>query len=181
MLVGYARVSSLSQNLSRQLEKLEAEGCQRIYQEKASGKDMKGRPELEKAIESLRSGDILVIAEWDRATRSMYDGLAIMQRIVGKGALIKVLDKSYLDLTTALGQGLLAFLSALAQDERERINKRAADGRRLAKARGQVFGRKHKLSEEQRAEALKMLDTKSSRKVALVFGVSHVTIARLRR
>lgn len=67
--------------------------------------------------------------------------------VVGpRGALVKVLDKPYLDLTSTMGQGILAFLSALAQDERERIVKRAQDGREAAKARGVKFGRKPKLA-----------------------------------
>ena len=74
--VGYARVSSVGQNLDRQLGALVAEGCDRIFQEKASGRSTKNRPELEKAISALGTGDIFVLAEWDRATRSMMDGVA---------------------------------------------------------------------------------------------------------
>ena len=69
--IGYARVSSAGQNLDRQLGALRAEGCRGdIFREKASGKDLRGRPQLEKAIDALGKGDVLVIAEWDRATRS---------------------------------------------------------------------------------------------------------------
>jgi DNA invertase Pin-like site-specific DNA recombinase len=116
--VGYARVSSTGQNLDRQLGALVAEGCDRIFQEKASGKSIKNRPELEKAISALGTGDVLVLAEWDRCTRSMIDGVAIIERINARGALVKVLDKPHLDLTTPLGRGFLAFLSAMAEDER---------------------------------------------------------------
>jgi DNA invertase Pin-like site-specific DNA recombinase len=102
--VGYARVSSTGQNLDRQLGALVAEGCNRIFQEKASGKSIKNRPELEKAINVLGTGDVLVLAEWDRCTRSMIDGVAIIERINARGALVKVLDKPHLDLTTPLGR-----------------------------------------------------------------------------
>ena len=81
-------------------------------------------------------GDVLVLAEWDRATRSMMDGIAIMQRVHARGAAIKVLDKPHLDLTTAIGKGFLAFLSALAEDERERLYKRASEGRQVARKAG---------------------------------------------
>jgi DNA invertase Pin-like site-specific DNA recombinase len=54
---------------------------------------IKGRPELEKAIDELGTGDILVVAEWDRATRSMFDGIHLIERINARGALTKVLDK----------------------------------------------------------------------------------------
>jgi DNA invertase Pin-like site-specific DNA recombinase len=113
--IGYARVSSTGQNLDRQLGALVAEGCDRIFQEKASGKSVKNRPELEKAISALGTGDVLVLAEWDRCTRSMIDGVAIIERINARGALVKVLDKPHLDLTTPIGRGFLAFLSATGQ------------------------------------------------------------------
>jgi DNA invertase Pin-like site-specific DNA recombinase len=67
--------------------------CHEVYREKASGKAIKGRPPLEKAIDVLGIGDVLVVAEWDRATRSMMDGVHIIERIHAQGAMIKVLDK----------------------------------------------------------------------------------------
>jgi hypothetical protein len=68
---------------------LRTEGCDVIYREKVSGKSMRNRPELEKAIDQLGTGDILIVAEWDRATRSMIDGVAIIDRIHKRGALIR--------------------------------------------------------------------------------------------
>ena len=102
--VGYARISSTGQNLDRQLGALVAEGCDRVFQEKASGKSIKNRPELEKAISALGTGDVLALAVWDRCTRSMIDGVAIIECINARGALVKVLDKPHLDLTTPLGR-----------------------------------------------------------------------------
>ena len=114
--IGYARVSSVNQKLDRQLGALRAEECTWIYKEKVSGKSLKDRPQLERAIGALGTGDVLVVAEWDRATRSMMDGIAIIDRVLARGALVKVLDKPHLDLTTTMGKGILAFLSAIAQD-----------------------------------------------------------------
>src|SRR5215470_7523456 len=79
--IGYARVSSLDQNLDRQIAALRAEGCEKIYREKASGKDMRNRPELAKAIDALPTKGVLVLAEWDRATHSLIDGINIMQAV----------------------------------------------------------------------------------------------------
>ncbi len=79
-------------------------------------------------------------AERDRVTRSMMDGITIIQRVADRGATVKVLDKPWLDLTTTVGKGILAFLSALAEDERDRISRRANEGRAAAKARGVKFG-----------------------------------------
>jgi DNA invertase Pin-like site-specific DNA recombinase len=164
--IGYARVSTPSQNLDRQIAALRSEGCDLVFREKASGKDIKNRPQLEKAIDELGTGDILVVAEWDRATRSMLDGVAIIDRIHKRGSLLKVLDKPHLDLTTPIGRGFIAFLSALAEDERQRIVKRANDGRRAAKAKGAVFGRKPKLDAHQQKEAVKRLLSGSPRPTA---------------
>ena len=134
--IGYARVSTASQNLDRQIAALRAAGCEVIYREKQSGKSTRGRPQLEKAIDALGTGAILVVAEWDRATRSMLDGIAIIERIHARGSFVQVLDKPHLDLTTPLGRGLIALLSAMAEDERHRIVKRSRDGLDAAKARG---------------------------------------------
>lgn len=178
--IGYARVSTTGQNLDRQLGALRAERCDDIFREKASGKDVRGRPQLEKAIDALGKGDVLVIAEWDRATRSMMDGVAIIERIHVRGALIKVLDKPHLDLTTPIGRGFIAFLSALAEDERQRILKRANDGRVEARKRGAKFGRKPKLSEHQQAEAKQRLSKgETCRAIARSFNVHHATVSRL--
>ena len=110
MLIGYARVSTQQQNLDRQIAALNVAGCVRIFGEKASGKSIHNRPELERAITALPTAGTLVIAEWDRATRSMLDGIAIMTRVYQMGALVKVLDRPYLDLTTPIGKGILALL-----------------------------------------------------------------------
>jgi DNA invertase Pin-like site-specific DNA recombinase len=180
--VGYARVSTRAQNLDRQIGALGAERCHEIFRERASGKAVRGRPQLEKAIDALGTGDVLVVAEWDRATRSMMDGINIIERIQKRGALIKVLDKAHLDLTTPIGRGFIAFLSALAEDERQRIVKRANDGRKVAKAKGVRFGRKPKLTQHQQDEALKRLDAgESCRLIGKSLNVSHVTISRLQR
>ena len=180
MLVGYARVSSTQQNLDRQLGALRAQRCDKVFTEKASAKSLCGRPQLEKAIDALGTGDVLVLAEWDRATRSMMDGITIMQRVHARGAAVKVLDKPHLDLTTPIGRGFLAFLSALAEDERERIHKRASEGRRAAIARGVRMGRKPKLTEHQRRIALqRMRAGESGRAIARDMGVAHTTINRV--
>lgn len=180
MEIGYARVSTATQNLDRQIAALRSAGCETIYREKASGKAVKGRPQLEKAIDALGTDDVLVVAEWDRATRSMIDGIQIMQRVASRGAAIRVLDKPHLDLTTAIGRGFLAFLSALAEDERGRIIERAADGRKAAHAKGVKFGPKPKLTEHQRTKAIERREAgESCREIGRDMGVSHSTISRL--
>lgn len=181
MLIGYARVSTIKQNLDRQLVALKDAGCEKIFSEKVSGKSLRGRPKLEAAIAMLQEGDVLVVAEWDRATRSMHDGMSIIQRIAVKKAAIKALDKTYLDLTTAIGQGILSLLSSFAQDERERIVRRATEGRAQAKEKGVKFGPKFKLDATQKERALQLIaEGKSLRYIGGLLGVSAPTISRLR-
>ena len=147
MLIGYARVTTIQQNLDRQLGALQAATCDQIFSDKVSRATTRNPPQLKKALDALGAGNVLVLAEWDRATRSMTDGIALMQRVQARGASIKALDKPHLDLTTPHGRGILTFLSAIAEDERERILKRAAEGRRTAKMRGVKLGRPLALDE----------------------------------
>jgi len=180
MKIGYARVSTPQQNIDRQLAALKAEGCDLIYNEKASGKSMTARPELKKAIAALNADDVFVVAEWDRATRSFTDGVQLMADIGDRQALLKVLDRPLFDLTSPMGKAMLGVLSAVAQDERERRLKQAADGRVQAARRGQHMGRKPSLTPHQQTEALRMkAEGKSLREIAAVFNVSASTISRL--
>jgi DNA invertase Pin-like site-specific DNA recombinase len=112
-----------------------------------------GRPELAAALDDLDRGDELVIAEWDRATRSRWDGLQIIKSVIDAGAIIKVLDRNYIDLTTPMGRGFMAMMSAMAEDERLRIIKRTHEGRQIARANGVKMGRKPKLTPYQTKEA----------------------------
>ncbi len=139
-LIAYARVSNQQQDLARQTKALKRLGCTVIYRDKASGKSMAGRPELARALDDLDTADELVIAGRDRATRSMWDGLQI----------IKVLDRSYIDLETPMGRDFMAMMSAMAEDERLRIIKRTHEGRQIARAKGVRMVRKPKLTPHHR-------------------------------
>jgi DNA invertase Pin-like site-specific DNA recombinase len=160
--IGYARVSTKAQDLERQLRALKAQRCDQIFSDTASGKSLAGRPQLRRAIDALAPGDELVIAEWDRATRSMWDGLQILKEITDAHAIVRVLDRTYIDLTTPMGRGFMAFMSAMAEDERERIIRRTHEGRTIAIERGAKMGRSHSLNEVQRAEALQRLGNPAS-------------------
>ena len=179
-LIGYARVSTESQDLARQTKALKRLGCAPIYSDKASGKSMAGRPELARALDDLDSGDELVIAEWDRATRSMWDGLQIIKTVIDAGASIKVLDRSYIDLETPVGRGFMAMMSAMAEDERLRIIKRTHEGRKIAQAKGVRMGRKPILTAHQKKEARQRIAKgESTRDLAKSYHVSVSTISRL--
>ncbi len=179
-LIGYARVSTQQQDLARQTKALTRLGCAVVYSDKASGKSMAGRPELARALDELDTGDELIIAEWDRATRSMWDGLQIIKAVIDAGASIKVLDRSYIDLETPMGRGFLAMMSAMAEDERLRIIKRTHEGRKIAQAKGVRMGRKPKLTPHQKTEARRRIAKgETTRDLATSYGVSVSTIGRL--
>ena len=180
MNIGYARVSANHQNLDRQIALLKRARCKKIFREKQSGREGIGRPQLDKAINALSPGDVLIVAEWDRATRSLLDGIRIIERVAANGAMLKALDRQWLDLTTPLGKGILAFLSALAEDERARILARANGGRAAARKRGVKFGPKPKLAPHQEREAVRLVfqDGQSLRVVARHYHVGHSTIVR---
>ena len=179
-LIGYARVSTQQQDLARQTKALKRLGCAPIYSDTASGKSMTGRPQLARALDDLDTGDELVIAEWDRATRSMWDGLQIIKAVIDAGAAIKVLDRSYIDLATPMGRGFMAMMSAMAEDERLRIIKRTGEGRKIAQGKGVKMGRKPKLSPHQIKEARQRIAKgEKTRDLAKSYGVSRSTISRL--
>jgi DNA invertase Pin-like site-specific DNA recombinase len=140
---------------------------------------MRNRPELKKAIDALPTKGVLVLAECDRATRSLVDGIATMQRVHKRGAYIKVLDRPGLDLTTPSDRGILALLSGLAEDERTQILRRANEGRIAAIKRGSKLGSRPKLDDHQQKEAIKRLETgESCPSIAKTYRVHHATIAR---
>ena len=175
--IGYARISTKAQELERQIRALKAERCDEIFKDTAS---VVGRPQLKKALDSLAPGDELVIAEWDRATRSMWDGLQILKEIIDAGATIRVLDRAYIDLTSPIGRGFMAFISAMAEDERLRIIKRTHEGRAIARENGVKMGRKFRLNDVQRTEARQRLaNGEAASHLAKVYGVSRATIYRV--
>jgi DNA invertase Pin-like site-specific DNA recombinase len=110
----------------------------------------------------------------------MWDGLQIIKSVIDAGAIIKVLDRSYIDLTTPMGRGFMAMTSAMAEDERLRIMKRTHEGRQIARANGVKMGRKPILTPYQTKEARQRIAKgEATREVAKAFNVSISTISRL--
>jgi DNA invertase Pin-like site-specific DNA recombinase len=104
----------------------------------------------------------------------------IIKAVIDAGAAIKVLDRSYIDLTTPMGRGFMAMMSAMAEDERLRMIKRTHEGRQIARAKGVKMGRKPKLTPHQIKEARQRLAKgEPTRALAKSYGVSVSTISRL--
>jgi DNA invertase Pin-like site-specific DNA recombinase len=153
-IVGYARVSTQDQHLTGQLEALKAAGAERINREKISGARA-DRPQLAKLMAALEPGDVVLVTKIDRLGRSTRELLDLIERIAKAGASFRSLGDPLFDTTSSQGRLMLTVLAAIAEFERDLIRERTGDGRKRAQAAGVKFGRKPKLSDFQRKEALK--------------------------
>jgi DNA invertase Pin-like site-specific DNA recombinase len=171
---GYARVSTDGQSLSAQLAELQAAKCSKIFQEKISGarSDCK---QLTRLMAVLAKGDVLVVTRLDRLARS-----TLLGTIAENGAGFKSLRDTWADTTTAHGRLMLTVLGGLAEFERELIRTRTGEGRARAKERGVVLGRKPKLTNHQKREAIARREAgEVLTEIARSYNVSHSTISRL--
>ncbi|WP_287983780.1 recombinase family protein [Diaphorobacter sp.] len=150
MLIGYARVSTQEQHTALQMDALNRAGCQRIFQEKASGASRRGREELARCLGSLGKGDVLVVYKIDRIARSLFDLLDILRHLERVGATIKSVTEP-LDTTNSMGVFVIQMLGAVAQLERSMIRERSIAGQIAARERGRVPGRVRALSKEDEA------------------------------
>lgn len=178
MILGYARVSTEDQHLDAQLTALAAAGAERVFAEKISG-SRRERPELERLIDQLRSGDVIVVTKYDRLSRSLQDLLTLVDRIRAAGAGFRSLAED-IDTTTPAGRLVFHVFASIAQFERERIAERTREGLEAARRRGRVGGRPPALSAEQKKEVQRLRDDdrRSIAELARLFRVSQNTIRR---
>ncbi len=175
MMIGYARVSTLDQNLDLQLDALRAAGCDRIYEEKASGVKV-DRAELAAMLQNIRSGDTIVVWKLDRIGRSLKHLLEICSDLKDKNITFMSLTEG-IDTTTNIGQLVFNILASLSEFERTLIQERSAAGRTAARARGVMGGRAKKLDSNQ-VDALKAMAADASISVETItksFGISKTT------
>jgi DNA invertase Pin-like site-specific DNA recombinase len=178
-IIGYARVSTQDQDLSGQLEALKAAGATTVYREKVSGVRA-DRPQLAKLMASLKPGDVVVVTKLDRLGRSTRELLDLIDRIGKAAASFRSLGDPLWDTGSAQGRLLSTLLAAIAEFERELIRERTGDGRKRAMAAGIKFGRKRKLSDFQRSEAIKRRDAgEPLAEIAKSYAVSESMICRL--
>src|ERR1700737_4638667 len=150
--LGYARVSTYGQTLDAQLDQLRADGCAKLYREKASGAQA-DRRELLKLLKNIIPGDVVTVTRIDRLARSTFDLFAIVKQIVDAGGQFRSLAEPWADTGTSTGRLMIAVLGGLADVERDLIRTRTAEGRSRAQKRGQHMGRPPKLTDAQKAEA----------------------------
>ena len=137
--IGYARVSTLEQNLDRQADALEALNLDRVFSDKMSGKTA-DRPGLQSMLDFLREGDVLYVESISRLARSTRDLLSIVESLDQKGIGFVSL-KEQIDTGSPQGKFVMTLFGALAELERATIHQRQREGIEAAKARGRRLGR----------------------------------------
>ncbi|WP_068317728.1 recombinase family protein [Polycladidibacter hongkongensis] len=178
MIIGYARVSTTDQNLDAQTDALTAAGAERLFSERVSGAKAE-RPELDKMLDQLRDGDVVVVTKYDRLARSLRDLLDIVEAIKERGAGFRSLAED-IDTTTPAGELIFHVFASIAHFERRRIAERTREGLEAARKRGRIGGRPPALTPDQKAEVIRMRDEESRplREIASLFKVSTQTVRR---
>lgn len=176
-IFGYARVSTESQNLDRQLDVLKKYGVDIIFNEKMTG-TKKDRPELSKLLDRITEGDTVVIESLSRLGRSTKDLIELTELFQSKGVHLVSLKES-IDTSTSTGKLLFTLMSAIAQFERDTIADRTREGLASARARGRKGGRP-KVNADNIKKAVKLYRTQqySIKEIEELTGVKKSTLYR---
>jgi DNA invertase Pin-like site-specific DNA recombinase len=176
MLYGYARVSTIDQDLALQRTALKAAGCEVIRAEKASGTRRNGRTELQTLLEFLREGDTLVVTRIDRLARSVKDLQDIVHELKARKVTLKATEQP-IDTGTAAGKAFLDMLGVFAEFETNLRKERQLEGITAAKARGVYKGRKPSID----AAAVRRLAAAGmgGTEVARQLGIARASVYRL--
>ena len=180
MKYGYARVSTRHQDLEGQLRQLEDERCDKIYFEKITGVKS-DRPEFQKLLQAIQTGDTLVVTKLDRFARSTQDALNTIKYLFEKGVRINVLTLGIIE-NTSTGRLIFTIFSAFADFERDLIVERTQEGKEIAKQKPNFReGRPRKFSQQQINLAMNLLKTNSYSEVEKMTGISKSTLTRYKR
>lgn len=140
MRVGYIRCSTIEQNEARQLKMMEEQNAERLFIDKASGKNT-DRKAFKEMMAFVRAGDTVIVESISRIARNTRDLLSIVSDLTEKGVEFVSL-KENMDTTTPQGRFMLTVFGALAELERENILERQREGIEIAKSEGKYKGRK---------------------------------------
>jgi DNA invertase Pin-like site-specific DNA recombinase len=178
MNIGYCRVSTQDQNLELQLDELKKAGCEKIFQDVASGSKDERRG-LQEAINFAREGDCLVVWKLDRLSRSLRHLIDTVNQLKERGVGLKVITQN-LDTTTPSGTLVFHIFGALAEFERLLIKERTNAGLASARARGRVGGRP-KAMDEKKVQIARSLYADGKTSVAEICETLKVSKATLYR
>lgn len=179
MKVAYIRVSTEEQNTARQEEMMNAQGVEKIFMEKISGKDT-NRPQLKAMLDYVREGDTLVVESYSRLARNTQDLLKIVDELENKGVAFISL-KENIDTSTPQGKLMLTIFAGLAQFERECTLQRQKEGIAIAKEQGKYKGRKPLAKPENWDSVIERMNKGEITKVQArtELGLTHATFYRL--
>lgn len=176
---GYARISTLDQNLDRQFDVLKEYGIFKndVYADKMSGSKI-DRPALTELQKVLRPGDTVVVESLSRVSRSTKDLLQIIQGWQSKGITFISL-KERLDFSSTTGKLMLTLMAALSEFERDVLRDRVSEGLASARARGRIGGRP-RTDKQKVARAVKLYNSRncSVREIVEMTGVSESVLYR---
>lgn len=178
MNIGYCRVSTQDQNLELQLDELKRAGCEKIFQDVASGSKDERKGLLE-AVSFAREGDCLVVWKLDRLSRSLRHLIDTVNQLKGRGIGLRVITMN-LDTTTPSGNLVFHIFASLSEFERELIRERTIAGLRASRARGRVGGRP-KAMDEKKVQIAKSLHADGKTTVSEICETLNVSKATLYR
>lgn len=177
MKYGYARVSTMYQDLESQLQKLEMEGCEVIYSEKFTGTRAE-RPQFTEMLGKLQPGDTLVVTKLDRFARTASKGTELIRGLLQQGIKVHVLNMGLIE-DTPTGRLILNIMNSFAEFERDMIVERTQEGKAIARQREDFReGRPKKFGKKQVQNALKLLEGHSYKEVEEMTGISKSTLIR---
>jgi DNA invertase Pin-like site-specific DNA recombinase len=180
-VIGYARTSTLDQTygLAAQIRDLKVAGCEKVFEEQLSSVD-KQRPELLKAIDYAREGDVFVVTKLDRLARSMADLVKLQDTLETKGVTLKILNLN-IDTGTPTGKLMMNLLGSIAEFERDIMLERQREGIAKAKEDGKYKGRAP--TAQRQAEDVKRLkaEGKTAEQIMVELNISRSSVFRILR
>ncbi|GAA2962432.1 recombinase family protein [Lactobacillus kefiranofaciens subsp. kefirgranum] len=179
-IYGYARVSTVKQDLNSQVDDLKRAGAVKIFKDKYTGTTA-NRPEFDKLMAKIKNGDTLIVTKLDRLARNTQDALSIVKKMNAEGVILRVLNIGTIDNSPS-GRLIFTVFSAFAEFERDLIVSRTQEGKAWAKANNPNFhdGMPRKYDREQIDFAWKLhtQDHMSYSEISKKLGMSKATIYR---
>jgi Enterobacteriaceae phage serine recombinase len=178
MKYGYARVSTDDQNPALQLAALKKAGCKTVFTDEGISGATTKRPALARCLKTLRPGDTLIVWKLDRLGRSLRDLITMLDELRTQGVQFRSLTEA-IDTETPTGRAMWQIIGLLAELECSLITERTRAGVKAAKSRGVKFGRKPKLTTQQKHHARQLLDQgQTVQDVAALLNVHRTTLYR---
>ncbi|MBS4193468.1 recombinase family protein [Lederbergia citri] len=186
MKIGYARVSTVGQDLETQEAILKAEGCERLYVEKVTGTSTAPRKELANMIDHVRPGDTVYVTKIDRLARSIIDLNKIVSELNDKGVSVVFIQDGMMtfkagEKSSGMNSLMFNILGSFAQFERDLIVERTTEGRERAKAQGKHMGRPASSSERDLRKAIELMNDRENNALSVtdickLTGVKRATL-----